>query len=141
MSGSAASAQVSELQAREDAQLVVVCVKKKACKSSSLLFLFFFSSFLLLILLLIFLFFLLFMTGSMQLKTYEYVLHMNLRLFLLILQSAYWLCSRLELIFASAGPWGIRGGGAGESDFLFYTSVSRHCRIGFSILYLRLSPL
>ena len=140
MSGSAASAQVSELQAREDAQLVVVCVKKKACKSSSLLFLFFFSSFLLLILLLIFLF-LLFMTGSMQLKTYEYVLHMNLRLFLLILQSAYWLCSRLELIFASAGPWGIRGGGAGESDFLFYTSVSRHCRIGFSILYLRLSPL
>ena len=81
MSGSAASAQVSELQAREDA-------------------------------LLIFLFFLLFMTGSMQLKTYEYVLHMNLRLFLLILQSAYWLCSRLELIFASAGPWGIRGGGA-----------------------------
>ena len=140
MSGSAASAQVSELQAREDAQLVVVCVKKKACKSSSLLFLFFFSSFLLLILLLIFLF-LLFMTGSMELKTYEYVLHMNLRLFLLILQSAYWLCSRLELIFASAGPWGIRGGGAGESDFLFYTSVSRHCRIGFSILYLRLSPL
>ena len=83
----------------------------------------------------------LFMTGSMQLKTYEYVLHMNLRLFLLILQSAYWLCSRLELIFASAGPWGIRGGGVGESDFLFYTSVSRHCRIGFSILYLRLSPL